>query len=69
MFNYFESFDDRFSEYWVKNNYIYPIDVGATIFEVVRQESIGYSDYGNLENNRLWLYIRKKEYVDPIVFD
>ncbi|WP_372936127.1 RagB/SusD family nutrient uptake outer membrane protein [Seonamhaeicola sp.] len=68
-FNWYEETDDRFSEYAVKKDYIYPTDETATDFEVVRYTTMEYSKDSDLEDNFLWPWVRKWEYNDPYVFD
>lgn len=68
-FNWYEEFDDRFSEYVVKKDYIYPTDATATEFEVVRSTTMEYSKDSDLEDNFLWPWVRKWDYNDPYVFD
>ncbi|WP_273277580.1 RagB/SusD family nutrient uptake outer membrane protein [Maribacter polysiphoniae] len=68
-FNWYEETDDRYSEYAVKKDYIYPTDASATIFETVKSTTMDYSDESDLEDNFLWPWVRKWEYNDPYVFD
>lgn len=68
-FNWYEETDDRFSEYVVKKDYIYPTDETATDFEVVRYTTMEYSKDSDLEDNFLWPWVRKWDYNDPYVFD
>jgi hypothetical protein len=67
-FYWYESFDDRYSEYCVKKYYIYPTDASATTFDTLRYTSMDYDDADDLEDNYLWPWVRKWEYVDPEVF-
>ena len=67
-FNWYESFDDRYSEYCVKKYYIYPTDASLETFDTVFYSSMEYTDLSDLENNYTWPVVRKWEYNDPVVY-
>ncbi|WP_372774258.1 RagB/SusD family nutrient uptake outer membrane protein [Mangrovibacterium sp.] len=66
---WYESFDDRYSEYCVKKYYIYPADDAATIFDTIQYTNMDYDDPDDLEDNYLWPWVRKWEYNDPYILD
>lgn len=62
-----EETDDRFSEYAIKKYYIYPTDESETEFKVIEETKIKYKNDDDLEDNYLWPWSRKWEYVDPTI--
>ncbi|GAA3619289.1 RagB/SusD family nutrient uptake outer membrane protein [Flavivirga jejuensis] len=67
-FDWYESFDDRYSEHAVKKYYIYPADEGATTFDIIKYTSTDFDEDSDLEDNYIWPWVRKWEYNDPVVF-
>ncbi|MDW7695768.1 RagB/SusD family nutrient uptake outer membrane protein [Flammeovirgaceae bacterium SG7u.111] len=68
-FNWYEPFDDRYSEYMVKKYYIYPADDDGTTFDTLRYSDMDYDEPSDLEDHFLWPWVRKWEYNDPYVFE
>ncbi len=68
-FNWYESFDDRYSEHMVKKYYIYPTDDTETTFDTLRYSNMDYDEPDDLEDHFLWPWVRKWEYNDPYVLD
>lgn len=68
-FSWYESTDDRYSEYAVRKEYKYPTDISATEFEIIQTTSMDYDEDDDLEDNYLWPWVTKWEYNDPVVFD
>lgn len=68
-FNWYEPFDDRYSEHMVKKYYIYPTDESATSFDTLRYTNMDYDEPDDLEDHFLWPWVRKWEYNDPYVLD
>ena len=67
-FNWWESFDDRFSEYCVKKYYVYPQPGNPSILDTVEWTRMESSQDSDLEDNWYWPWVRKWEYVDPEIF-
>jgi len=67
-FDWYEPDDDRFSEYCIKKYYIYPTDGTLETFDTIQYTSDEYDDLDDLEDNHLWPWPRKWEYVDNYVF-
>ncbi len=67
-FNWYEPFDDRFSEYAVKKYYLYPHPGNPSILDTVEWTRMEYSQDKDLEDNWYWPWVRKWEYVDPEIF-
>ncbi|NOR74642.1 MAG: RagB/SusD family nutrient uptake outer membrane protein, partial [Draconibacterium sp.] len=65
--DWYEETDDRFSEYAIKKYYIFPTDETETEFEIIEETKIKYKDDDDLEDNYLWPWSRKWEYVDPTI--
>lgn len=68
-FSWYEDFDDRYSKYAVKKDYIFPTDETETEFDVIGYTEMEYDEADDLENNYLWPWTRKWEYNDPYVLD
>lgn len=66
-FKWYETSDDRYSEYAVKKNYIFPVDAAATSFTIIGTTNMTYAKPSNLEDHFLWPWVRKWEYNDPVV--
>ncbi|MCF8379010.1 MAG: RagB/SusD family nutrient uptake outer membrane protein [Bacteroidales bacterium] len=65
-YSWYESFDDRFSEYAFKKYYVYPKNEEAeTDFEIVEYTKIEYGTRDDLFDNFLWPWPRKYESIDP----
>ncbi|MDN3666954.1 RagB/SusD family nutrient uptake outer membrane protein [Algibacter miyuki] len=68
-FGWYEATDDRYSEYAVKKEFIFPTDDTATAFEVIGSTNMDYDNPDDLEDNFLWPYVTKWTYNDPFVLD
>lgn len=62
-FGWYEAADDRYSEYAVKKNYVFPTDASATAFTIIGTTKMVVTD---TDDNFLWPWSRKWEYVDPV---
>jgi hypothetical protein len=70
-FNWYEPFDDRYSEHCVRKYYIYPKDgdENATEYDTLIYTNMNYDDPEDLEDHLEWPCVRKWEYNDPFVFE
>ncbi len=68
-FGWYESFDDRYSEYAVKKFYLYPRPGQPSVLDTVEWTNMNYSKDSDLEDNFTWPWVRKWEYIDPEIFE
>ncbi len=68
-FAWYQSFDDRYSEFCVKKYYVYPTDASGTTVLTVQYTNMTYKTPANLEDHYLWPWVRKWEYNDPYILD